>query len=59
MNLAISPVLRVVPLNQGGINSISLLHLLLLLRGVVVVVVVVVLVVVITDNIETIFVLLL
>ena len=58
MNLAFSPVLRVVPLNQGGINSISLLHLLLLLRGVVVVVVVV-LVVVITDNIETIFVLLL
>ena len=57
MNLAFSPVLRVVPLNQGGINSISLLHLLLLLR--VVVVVVVVLVVVITDNIETIFVLLL
>ena len=57
MNLAFSPVLRVVPLNQGGINSISLLHLLLLLRGVVVVVVV--LVVVITDNIETIFVLLL
>ena len=56
MNLAFSPVLRVVPLNQGGINSISLLHLLLLLRGVVVVVVVV-LVVVITDNIETIFVL--
>ena len=55
MNLAFSPVLRVVPLNQGGINSISLLHLLLLLR--VVVVVVVVLVVVITDNIETIFVL--
>ena len=56
MNLAFSPVLRVVPLNQGGINSISLLHLLLLLR---VVVVVVGLVVVITDNIETIFVLLL
>ena len=57
MNLAFSPVLRVVPLNQGGINSISLLHLLLLLRGVVVVVVV--LVVGVTDNIETIFVLLL